>query len=568
MYFDTFTVAALVDEWLDELVGGRVQDVIDVDAHSVGLEIYAHRARRYLYLSAESAMPRVYLLREKLRRGVTKPSQLGLLLRRLVEGGGLTHVSQPPLERVLNLHFESKAGAFTLVAEVMERRANLLLLEGDTIVECIRRVGADENRYRVSLPNHPYTPPPAQDHKLNPFTLTSAQLETAFAQAGEGRKAAQVLAATLAGVSPLLAREAVFRACGDPKQPAHALNLATLYDALQAVLEPLRQRAWQAGVVEADGRVQAFSAYPITHVDGWRATESMSAALTAFYGAPTGADAYNEIKKPVQAAIDEARTKLNAKKASLEAGLKDDSERERLQHSGELILAYQYTLKRGQTELIAQYDPEGEPLTIALDPALTPLENAQRYFDRYNRAKRAQQAVPQRIEQVQRDLDYVAQLEVDLQLAASYPEVDDVLHALYARGWYRTAKPLRRMGGARTGPLRLVKDGYVAWVGRSSQQNEQVTFKHAKPNDLWLHARGVAGAHGVIRDDGRAIPSELIERVAAVVAYYSAARSEARVIVDVTRVKHVRKIKGAGAGMVTYRNEHTVTVAPQSEEDF
>jgi predicted ribosome quality control (RQC) complex YloA/Tae2 family protein len=116
--------------------------------------------------------------------------------------------------------------------------------------------------------------------------------------------------------------------------------------------------------------------------------------------------------------------------------------------------------------------------------------------------------------------------------------------------------------------MRLTKDGYVIWIGRNSHQNEQVTFKHANPQDLWLHARGIPGAHGVIRNDGRRISDQLITQVAGVVAFYSASRGEKSVIVDVTRVKYVKKIKGAGMGMVTYRNEETVTVVPHNEENL
>jgi len=128
-------------------------------------------------------------------------------------------------------------------------------------------------------------------------------------------------------------------------------------------------------------------------------------------------------------------------------------------------------------------------------------------------------------------------------------------------------KPLKRIGGGgRSTSLRLTYDGYVIWVGRNSRQNEDVTFKKAKPQDMWLHAQGVPGAHVVIRDDGRRMTDSLIEKAAAIAAYYSRSRSEKHVMVDMTRVKYVKKIKGAGMGMVTYRNEKTITVIPQSEE--
>jgi predicted ribosome quality control (RQC) complex YloA/Tae2 family protein len=239
-----------------------------------------------------------------------------------------------------------------------------------------------------------------------------------------------------------------------------------------------------------------------------------------------------------------------------------------LQHSGELILAYQYTLKKDQTELRAQYDPDEPELVIKLDPKLTPIKNAQRYFDRYNRSKRALTGVPQLVSDTRWELAYIAQLENDLRLASSYPEIDEVIQALRNRGLTSGPKTMaRRVGGSgQSAPLRLTKDGFVIWVGRNSRQNEQVTFKLGNGQDLWLHARDVPGAHVVIRNDGRRMAESLIESAAAIAAYYSGSRQESKVIVDVTRCKYVKKIKGAAPGMVTYRNEETLTVTPHSED--
>ena len=158
MYLDALTLSALLDEFMDELVGGRIQDVLDVDEDSVGLEIYAAHRRRYLLLSADNQTPRVHIVPDKLRRGLIKPTQLGLLLRRHVEGGQILHVSQPPWERVLQFDIRGNEGEITLIIEPMERRANLLLVQDGTILDCLRLVGAADNRMRTSLPGRAYQP--------------------------------------------------------------------------------------------------------------------------------------------------------------------------------------------------------------------------------------------------------------------------------------------------------------------------------------------------------------------------------------------------------------------------
>jgi predicted ribosome quality control (RQC) complex YloA/Tae2 family protein len=405
--------------------------------------------------------------------------------------------------------------------------------------------------------------------RRDPLKVTPDDIRGFFEQNGRKQKTYQVLTGHLLGMSPLLAKEVIFRANGDIQQKSDDADYNALHASLQAVIEPLGARDWQPGAVVHDGVTQAYSVYPLTHLAGWEQVESISEAMAAFYGAPVGQEAYEAAKKPARAAIEEGRAKMRAKLASLERSLKDDSEMEQLRQSGELILAYQYTLEDGQTELKAQYDPDGPELTIRLDASITPLENAQRYFNRYNKAKRALEDVPGLIEDAKTELAYLDQLENDLAQARNWPDIDEVQQALIASGYWRGKQAKRIGGGGQSAPIRVVtKNGFVIWVGRNSRQNEIVTFKKSGKDDLWLHARQVPGAHVIIKNDGRSIPDEVIEQAASMAAYYSSMRNEGRVPVDVTRIKYVKKIKGAGQGMVTYRNEETRTAIPKSEKAF
>lgn len=569
MYLDALTISALVDEFMDDLVGGRVQDVLDVDPTGFGLEVYAHRQRRYLYLSADRQLPRVHLVGDRLRRGLYKPTQLGLLFRRFVEGGIISHVSQPDWERILYIEIEHPAeGISTIVIEPMERRANILLLrENGVILDCVHRVGPENNRYRLSLPNHEYKLPPPLTDRFSPFEVTMSEIEAIFEEAEGKDKAYRPLSRNLLGFSPLLGREIIFRASGEANAKVRDVDPIAVHEAIQTVMAPLQQRNWQAGIAGEDGIAEAFSVYPLTYIPNWRTVESISHAMTTYYGAATGEEAYNQAKKPVQEALDEAKIKFSKKVEGLQNSLRDESELEHLQHSGELILAYQYTIEPGQIELKAQYEYDGPELSIKLDPDLDPVENAQRYFDKYNRAKRARNNVPRLITDAQNELNYILQLENDLHLAANWPDIDEVIRALEERGIAIQNKRVKRLGGGgKSGPKKVTNhDGYVIYIGRNSRQNEQVTFRIANSNDLWLHARDVPGAHVVIRNDGRRISEALIEQAASVAAYYSSKQADTKVDVDVTRCKYVKPIKSAGPGMVTYRNERTLTVVPQEE---
>ncbi len=567
MNFDVFTVSALVDEFMDTLVGGRIQDAIDVDAMGIGLEIYANRSRRYLYMSADSSNPRIHVMDSKLRRGIQKPTQLGLLFRRYVEDGQVLHVSQPSWERIMHIDVAGEEGEVTIIIEPMVRRANVLLVKDGIILDCMMRVGPEENRYRLSLPNHEYVPPPPMEGQLDPKQVTSDYFYTLLDSVEKkNTQVRRVLTGKILGMSPLLAKEIVFRATGADNTKVSEADGDALYEAFKVVFDPLLHRDWQTGIGRISGVVSAFSPYPLTHLE-WQATETMSEAVTEFYGTIEGPDAYNEAKKPVQQVIEDTKVKLRSKLHSLDSGLRDDTELEKLKQSGELILAYQYGIQEGQEELRAQYEVDEPELVIVLNSDLTPLENAQAYFRKYEKAKGALDEVPHLIDETQIELDYIEQLETDLMTASNWVEIDDVIQTLQTRGHWLGKKLKRLGGGGRQGPLKVVsRDGYVVWVGRNSRQNEQVTFKTANSQDIWLHARDVPGAHVIIRNDGRRIKDELIAEAASVAAYYSKRRNDGNVLVDYTRVKYVNSIRGAGPGMVSYRNEETITVEPQDEK--
>jgi len=549
MYFDYFTLAALKTELEATLLGGRLQDVLQIDEFALGLEIYAQGTRHYLYLSADPDLPRLYRVGGRLRRGAENPSPLALRLRHSVEGAKLTAIQQPAWERLLRFEWVNAQGTFSLIFEGMERRANLLLVQDDFILECARRVGADENRVRQLLPAHPYQPPPPQD-KRPPLPLSEAELY-ALLEAEPTAKAPQILTGALAGLSPLLAKEICQRATGKPSPLAGEVDSARLHAALQNLVSLLMAGQFEAGILTERDNVLAYAPYRLTQRGTWTGQADMSAALNAFYGDPSGDNAYEAAKKPIRAQLAQAKKKSASRQ------------------SGELLLAYQYQLKRGQTSFSAEYDLDGPPLTIALDPALSPLENAQRYFEKYEKAKRARQNLPKLIKEVERALRYLNQLETDLDLATGWGEIGEVQEALQKEGLWRGPKRRPVPAQGRSSPMKLVSsDGMTIWIGRNSRQNEEVTFKRASAEDLWLHARGLPGSHVVIKSGGLPVSAETLELAASAAAYYSKGRHEGAVEVIVTQRRYVTKIKGGKTGMVRLRQQThpSVRVAPRAPQ--
>ena len=564
MYFDFFTAAALVDELNEKLAGGRVQAVIPIDSLSLGFEIYSQRTRHYLYISAEPEQPRLHLVDDKLRRGYASAAPLLLMLKRYVDGGQVLGVRQPPWERIVIFDLASSEGEYSLIVEPMERRANIILVEEGIIRECIRRVKADENRFRQILPGHEYVAPPPQE-KMEPGQVTAADIHQ-FLIDNAGDKARQALTRTILGFSPLLAREITFRAAGDANAAANAVDPDVVFGAYEECVAPLLDHDWQPGFTEEDDEVTAFAVYPLRHRAGWRDANSVSKILVAYYGALTGDRAYEAGKRPIRAQIEAAQKKLNSKLYNLQNQERDDAELERLRQSGELLLAYQHQIEKGERVFEAQYDPEGEPLTIKLDPLKDAVENAQRYFDKYDKAKRSRESLPTLIKQTEREIRYLKQLGSDLQMAANWDEIGEVQEALQEGGYWQGSHRKRVTGGGKSAPLKVVADdGTLIWVGRNSRQNEEVTFKKGDAGDLWLHARGLPGAHVIIKTGGRQVSDALLDEAASLAAYYSPARDSSAVEVMVAERKNVRKIKGGKPGMVRVSSYSMVNAVPRPE---
>lgn len=563
MYVDAVTVAAVADELKQRVVGGRVQDVVEVEEQAIGLEIYTHGERHYLLASANAETARCHLVPSRLRRGVERPSPLGLLLKKYVEGARLVAVHQPPWERVLHLDFSSPEGETRLIVEMMGNRSNIILTVGDEILDSIKRVGPSQNRYRVILPGRPYMPPPPLGKAL-PEQVTPSTLGNLLRQNPDA-PAWRVLVDHIAGISPLFAREIVHFASGDAEAPAFDVAADMVHAAFAQHIAEVQRGEWSPCVVPAaEGNgYRAFAAYRLTHLEGWQAVESISAAMVAYFGAPIGEDAYVPAKRQVQSQIEEALARVRRKIEALERELSSAEEIETLRKKGELLLAYGPTLKRGQRILHAQYDPEEPMLEIEVDPSLTPVENARRYFEQYEKAKRAAADIPALLARARQETAYLEQLATDLQLAENWPEIDAVRESLQESGHWRGAH-VRGPRGGKSGIRRLVTDeGFVILIGRNAAQNHTLVTERSAPSDLWLHARDLPGGHVIIKNDGRSIPDKVVQRAAELAAYYSAGRQDAAVEVVITERRYVRPLKGGRPGMVTYRNERTLLVAPR-----
>jgi predicted ribosome quality control (RQC) complex YloA/Tae2 family protein len=368
----------------------------------------------------------------------------------------------------------------------------------------------------------------------------------------------QLLTRRLFGISPMAAREIAARAAGDPQAPVQAVTAHILAEAVAEILAPIQDGSWAPHVaLDVGNDVIAFAPYEPRQFASSRPVPSISDAMWRYFEQCLSADAYAAARWRVQERIDEIRARTESTSRQLEENIADATEIERLREAGELLLTYQGQVKRDASEVTVP-DYAGAPRTIKLQPKLTAVENAQAYFHRYRKAIRGAEDIPARIKSTQTDLAYLEQLAVDLAQAESRPEIDAVYNALVRAGW---AKASHNSSGQVKEPRHFEIGGFLIQVGRNARQNEHIT-RRAGPDDLWLHARGVPGAHVIVRSGQRDVPDDVIEQAAGLAAYYSSAREENMAAVDVTRRRYVKRVRGSRPGLVTYRNERTIQAKP------
>lgn len=605
--FDALTIRAVADELNQTILGGRIQRVGLTDARTLILEVFARGVRHQVLASDHPQAARIHRVPDRLTADAARVTPFLLLLRKHVRGGRIVAIAQPALERVLALSIVKayplvKENArdtatdtpeeetpdpdpadpdappsgwaldeTTLVVEVMGRHANVILVAADaTILDALKRVPPATSRVRPILPHLPYAPPPPQE-KADPRALTPAQLHHLSLIAGEGTRLPAMLVGALRGVSPQIAREVAYRATGETNPAATACDPHRLAAALRAVFAPLDAGGWQPRLYLRDDAPTAFSPIPLTLFEDdptvtTEADPAISAVITRFYAAESRATSHGERRARLVQAIHAAAARVEARLHALHGELARAEAAELLRRTGEAIYAAAYTLAPGARRLTTE-----EGLEIALDPGLSPSENAQAYFEQYRKAQRASAGLPERIAQAETERAYLAQMAALVETATAFDDLV-TLEAEWRDYHHGDAsapasanvkgKGKRPRAAARRARAYVTPEGHRIILGRSGPQNDQVTFTLSRPEDTWLHARGVGGAHVIVQWQGGDFDAHVLELAARLAAHYSSARQSGAVEVDYAPRRQVRKIAGAGPGMVTYRTERTIRVPP------
>ena len=579
MNIEGLAIHSLANELNSELSGGRIMRISQPTRFLFVMRIRLTEKEISLAISIDPADPRVHFTRES-RENPLEPSSLCMLLRKQLTDGRIAAVTQQAgLDRVLHFDVDLREGqgridTKTLTVELAGKNSNLILANNGLIVDAARRVGFNTSRVRQIVPGIPYLPPPPRN-RHDPLQESPEQIVAAIVQQTE-LALGKALMATVEGIGPLAVSEILFRAGLDAKKPTSSLmagDIAGLTDALASLLAPMHSSPTASFVaLDATNRLLAVANFEPRHLSAacQKKFDSLNQAID-FASSLTAAPKTNlhqDIAKRVRTELD----KLERKILLLTNEWNESQHADVFRQQADLLMTNLHLLKQGMT-VIQLSDPysAAEPndakiLEIALDPALLPMQNIQRYYKKYSRAKRAQELIQIQIEQCRQDILYLEGVALSLTDVITNLEVQEIIQELSEAG-YMPPTPRSRQNAKPSEPRKIqLASGAVILVGRNNRQNDLVTFKHAQPRDLWFHTKDIPGSHVVLRSQGASPQMADIEKAAHLAAWFSKARNSANIPVDYTERRYVKKPSGAKPGFVIYEKQKTLRMTPGEAE--
>lgn len=611
MALDGIVTRAIVHE-LQSFIGARIGKIYQPNNHDLIFILRGAGGGGKLLLSANPTYPRLHLT----ERNTINPAEAPMfcmLMRKHCEGGTIESITQVGMERIIHINIKTRdelgdVSAKKIIIELMGRHSNIILTElsTGTIIDGIHHVTPSISSYRIVMPGIAYTEPP-QQHKLNPLEITkenfiqlisAAEEDTLLEKVEEEQEPEELIEGELAnlitkeevwakpdgsggpspsadpvgwivhafsGISPLVAGEIALR-IRDSKAEITAEEFPIrLWEAFDSLIKPARDNEFSpVSGANAKGKM-IFSAIPLTLLgDDAKHYSSISECMEDYYGDKAERDTVKQRVSDLIRFLTNERSKNVKKLANLQKDLDEAQDADRYRIWGELLFASLHAVSKGDKEasLINYYDENQAEMVIPLDPLLSPSDNAQRYFKKYNKYKNSLIVINEQLKKTHEEIVYMESLLQQL-AHASLNDIEEIRDELVSQGYLRDRSKKGKKKKKSTKPTIQVftsSEGIDIYVGKNNLQNEYVTNRLASPNDTWLHTKDIPGSHVVIRSEQ--FGDATLEEAAQLAAYFSQAKQSSSVPVDCTLIRHVRKPSGAKPGFVIYDHQKTLFVTP------
>lgn len=573
MAFDGITISNIAKELNDTLTGGRIYKIAQPENDELLLTIKTtDGGQKRLLISASASLPLIYLTESNKQSPMTAPG-FCMLLRKHLQNGRITGISQPGLERILHIHVEhlDEMGDLcqkTLIVEIMGKHSNIIFVnDQNMIIDSIKHISGMVSSLREVLPGREYFIPMTQD-KADPLSVSFES----FAQriCCKAMPVYKAIYSSYTGLSPVISHEICLRADIDgdtstayfTESPRGASTLQKLYDVFSSIMEQVRTGAFTPAIVYENGKPAEFASIPLLSYKeaDRRDFTSISSLLEHYYAEKNQLSRIRQksadLRRIVQSALER-----NTKKYDLQLRqIKDTEKKDKYRIYGELLNTYGYQAAPGAASMEALNYYTNEMITIPLDPLLSPAENARKYFDRYGKLKRTCEALSKLTLEVKDEIDHLESIQTALDIALMEEDLTQIKEELIESGY------IRRKGGSKkikitSKPFHYISsDGFHMYVGKNNFQNDELTFKFAVGNDWWFHAKGIPGSHVIVKTNGESLPDSTFEEAARLAAHYSKGKEQEKVEVDYLEKKNVKKPNGSKPGFVVYYTNYSMMI--------
>lgn len=571
MALDGITISALVHELDSKLTGGRFFKIAQPETDELQITVKQARTQLKLLISASASLPLTYITENSKVSPLTAPN-FCMVLRKHLTNAKILEITQPGLERIINFKLEhyNEMGDICqkqLIIELMGKHSNIIFTDmNGMIIDSIKHISANVSSVREVLPGRTYFIPDTA-HKRNPLEVTKDSFTEFVCNKPMG--SAKAIYTSLTGISPAAAQDICYRAHIDGDKPANVLEsmeIDALYDSFSYVMDIIRNGDYQPNIIIKDGLPIEFNSYKLsTYGNDYEIEyyDFISQLLEEYYGRRNLITRIHQKSSDLRRIVTTALEKDYKKFDIQEKQLEDTKKRDKFKLYGELLTAYAYSIPEGTKEAkVENYYDENKEITIPLNPELSPMDNAKKYFDRYGKLKRTYEALKSIIVETKSEIDHLESLMNALDIAVSEDDLKELKEELMQAGYIRR-KAADRKSRYKSKPFHYVSsDGFDMYVGKNNLQNEELTFKVANGGDWWFHSKTFPGSHVIVKTEGKELPDTTFEEAARLAAHYSKGKAQEKVEIDYIERKHVKKVAGAKPGFVIYHTNYSMAITP------
>lgn len=578
MAFDGFVTHQIVRELKHTILGGKTDKIHQPEKDEIIISFRTREGLFRLLLSAATSNPRVHLTEEPRENPLTAPL-FCMILRKHLAGAKLKSVSQIGFDRILEFTFEcyTEMGDLTekkLIVEVMGKHSNIILVQNDNkIIDSIKHIDFTTSAVRQILPGLIYELPPLQD-KLSPESDYFDNFLTNLSAAPNDALLDKLLLNSFVGMSPLMAREIVFRKYKKDKVFLCDADIHDFANHTKAFIDAFLNDSPQ-GFVVLDSETKKpifFSCTHLSQYDGMgkiNNLESLSGAVEAFFSGRSLHDRLTQKSAATIKLINNNIERCNKKISIHTENIEKSKNRDKYKIFGELLTANLHRIEPHSTSVTVEnyYSETLEKIEIPINPELSPSQNAQKYFKLYTKSKTTEETSKMQLKNAENEKAYLETVLDSINRATDYADIAEIREELAEQGYISANNFKKKKKTKKTEPLKFISsDGYTILVGRNNKQNDELTIKTAYSTDMWLHTKNIPGSHVIIRTNGLGeVPDKTLEEAASIAAYFSKAQKSSGVAVDYTLAKNIRKPNGSNPGFVIYETNYTLFIDPDEK---